>query len=288
MLIAALSISNISALAWIRTDLAWDIHMDWLLHHFNYIALLILGILATYAMAGLIFWALASPRLKTSYQALGSLSPQLVATIGLLFGLYMAFFANDIWSIRDRAQTMILQEADGLRGILSVAEALPTETGGPLAAAVRAYAEAAVQEWPLLARGEISVAARDLLRRLNQIALGEPLVSRLSFGLQTMLASHLAKAQSARYQRLALSRQRGDPLKWFAVACLGTLTLLAVGLVHLEHWQPRLAALLLYASAISVGFTAAYLERSPFQVFVVNSAPLAELAEASLMPLAPP
>ena len=248
------------------------------LHHFSYIALLVLGVLATYATAGLIFWGLNTSRVKTSCHTLGHLSPQLVAIIGLLFGLYMAFFANDIWSIRDRAQTMILQEADGLRGILGVAEIVSPEVGAPLSAAVRAYAQAAVQEWPLLAQSQVSVLARDRLRHLNQIALGEPLAARLSVGLQTLLAHNLTKVQSAHYQRLALSQQRGDPLKWFAVACLGTLTLLAVGLVHLEHWQPQLAALLLYASAISVGFTAAYLERSPFQAFVVSAAPLAELS----------
>ncbi|MCK7582496.1 MAG: hypothetical protein MZV65_47545 [Chromatiales bacterium] len=49
-------------------------------------------------------------------------------------------------------------------------------------------------------------------------------------------------------------------MKWFAVACLGTLTLLGVALVHLDNWRSQLAAMLIYASAISVGFTAAYLE----------------------------
>ena len=87
---------------------------------FHYIALLILGVLATFATVGLIFWLINSPRTGGVFRRLTNFSPQLVATIGLLFGLYMAFFANDIWNIRDRAQTMILQEADGLRGMLDV------------------------------------------------------------------------------------------------------------------------------------------------------------------------
>lgn len=247
------------------------------MQQFNYMALLALGILATYAMAGLIFWLINSPRTGGLFQALTNVSPQLVAIIGLLFGLYMAFFANDIWNIRDRAQTMILQEADGLRGMLDIAESLPGEAGAPLAAAVRGYVEAAVEEWPLLARGDASAPARERLRQLHHVALEEPLAGRLSLGSQTMLASHLEKARSARHYRLALSQRRGDPLKWFAVACLGTLTLLSVGLVHLDNRRSQLAALLLYASAISVGFTAAYLERSPFQVFVVSPTPIAEL-----------
>ncbi len=251
---------------------------------FHYIALLILGVLATFATVGLIFWLINSPRTGGVFRRLTNFSPQLVATIGLLFGLYMAFFANDIWNIRDRAQTMILQEADGLRGMLDVAESLPAEVGAPLVGAVRGYAGAAVREWPLLAQGGSSPQARDLLRQLSRVALGEPLAGRLGSGAQYALAHNLEKAQSARHHRLALSQRRGDPLKWFAVACLGTLTLLTVGLVHLDNWRSQLAAMLIYASAISVSFTAAYLERSPFQAFVVSAQPIAELTGAEPLP----
>lgn len=251
---------------------------------FNYIALLVLGILATFVTVGLIFWLINSPRTGGVFRRLTNVSPQLVAIIGLLFGLYMAFFANDIWSIRDRAQTMILEEADGLRGMLDVAGSLPVDAGAPLAAAVRGYVEAAVREWPLLARGESSPQARELFRQLNRVALGDPLTGRLGPSAQYTVAHNLEKAQSARYHRLALSQRRGDPLKWFAVACLGALTLLTVALVHLENWRSQLAAMLIYASAISVGFTAAYLERSPFQAFVVSSQPIAELIDAEPSP----
>lgn len=246
---------------------------------FHYIALLLLGILATFATVGLIFWLINSPGTSSFFRCLTNVSPQLVAIIGLLFGLYMAFFANDIWNIRDRAQTMILQEADGLRGILDIAESLPAESGTPLVAAVRGYIEAAVREWPLLAQGENSPQAREQLRQLNRVALGEPLAGRLGPSAQYAIAHNLEKARSARYHRLALSQRRGDPLKWFAVACLGTLTLLTVALVHLDNRRSQLAAMLIYASAISVGFTAAYLERSPFQAFVVSSRPIAELVD---------
>jgi hypothetical protein len=106
----------------------------------------------------------------------------------------------------------------------------------------------------------------------------------LGVGAQFALAQNLEQAQSARYHRLALSQRRGDPLKWFAVACLGTLTLLSVALVHLDNWRSQLVAMLIYASAISVSFTAAYLERSPFQVFVVSPQPIAELLNLARSP----
>lgn len=243
---------------------------------FYYVGLLLLGVFATYATVGLIFWLFHSHQLGHHLKLLTDISPQMAAIIGLLFGLYMAFFANDIWSIRDRAQTMILQEADGLRGILEIAESTPT-AGAPLVTAVRGYVQAAVGEWTLLGQGKSSQEARQRLRQVSQLALGEPLASHLTPAAQFALVQNLRQMQSARYTRLELTHRRGDPLKWFAVACLGTLTLLTLALVHLDNWRTQLAAMLIYASAISVGFTAAYLERSPFQVFVISSRPLAEL-----------
>lgn len=255
------------------------------LQEIHYVGLLILGILATFATVGLIFWLSNSPRTGGVFRRLTNISPQLVATIGLLFGLYMAFFANDIWSIRDRAQTLILQEADSLHRLLDIAESLSAEAGAPLIAAVRAYAGAAVREWPLLAQGQSSPQAHELSRRLSRVALGGPLAGHLNPGTQFALARNLEQAQSARYHRLALSQRRGDPLKWFAVACLGTLTLLSVALVHLDNRRSQLAAMLIYASAISVGFAVAYLERSPFQAFVVSSKPIAELIDTAPSPI---
>ncbi|MFZ1643884.1 MAG: hypothetical protein WAV07_21155, partial [Candidatus Contendobacter sp.] len=91
------------------------------------------------------------------------------------------------------------------------------------------------------------------------------------------MVQDVERVQAARYQRLAQSQRHGDPLKWFAVACLGAFTLLTVALVHLDHWRTQLVALLIYSAAISVSFAAAYLQRSPFQVFVVSPQPIAEL-----------
>jgi len=55
------------------------------------------------------------------------------------------------------------------------------------------------------------------------------------------------------------------------------MTMLTITLVHLDHWRTQLAALLIYAAAISISFTAAYLQRSPFQVFILSPQPIAEL-----------
>ena len=249
--------------------------------HFIYIGLLVLGIAATFATAGLLLWLSSFSRFAPWFRSLNHFSPQVVAVVGILFALYTTFFASDIWSVRDRAQTAILQEADALRNLFRLAEQQSPEIGAPIVAAIRDYARITAEiEWPLLAQGEASPQALASWRRLLQAVMGKTAVAGLATSVHAAMLQDARQVQVARYQRLAQSQKHGDPLKWFAVACLGALTMLTIVLVHLDNWRTQLAALLIYAAAISVSFTAAYLQRSPFQVFVVSSKPIAELITA--------
>ncbi len=244
-----------------------------------YIGLLVLGILATFATAGLLLWLCSFSRFAPRFKVLGNLSPQVVAIVGILFALYTTFFASDIWNIRDRAQTAIQQEAEAMRGLFRLAEQQSPVIGAPIIAALRDYARMTIQvEWPLLARGEPpGEQALERWRQLLRAVLAEPVVEGVPGSVHAAMVQDVERVQAARYQRLAQSQRHGDPLKWFAVACLGAFTLLTVALVHIDHWRTQLVALLIYSAAISVSFAAAYLQRSPFQVFVVSPQPIAEL-----------
>jgi hypothetical protein len=245
---------------------------------FVYIGLLVLGIVATFATAGLLLWLSSFSKAAPLIRSLSNFSPQIVAIVGILFALYTTFFASDIWSVRDRAQTAILQEADALRNLFRLAEQQQLDIGAPIIAAIRDYARAAAEvEWPLLAQGKASEQALASWRRLLGTMMGEAATKGLATSVHAAMLQEARQVQVARYQRLAQSQKHGDPLKWFAVACLGTLTMLTIVLVHLDNWRTQLAALLIYAAAISVSFAAAYLQRSPFQVFVLSPQPIAEL-----------
>jgi hypothetical protein len=245
---------------------------------FIYVGLLVLGIVATFATAGLLLWLSSFSKAAPLIRSLSNFSPQVVAIVGILFALYTTFFASDIWSVRDRAQTAILQEADALRNLFRLAEQQPPDIGAPIIAAIRDYARAAAEiEWPLLAQGKASEQALASWRRLLRAMMGEAATKGLATSVHAAMLQEARQVQVAHYQRLAQSQKHGDPLKWFAVACLGTLTMLTIVLVHLDNWRTQLAALLIYAAAISVSFAAAYLQRSPFQVFVLSPQPIAEL-----------
>ena len=244
-------------------------------HEFVYISLLILGILATFATAGALFWLSSFSQFAPWFRSLQNFSPQVVAVVGILFALYTTFFASDIWNVRDRAQTAIVQEAQALRGLFRLAEQQSPVVGAPILAAIRDYARLTTEvEWPLLAHGQTSPQVLDGWRRL----LGAVLAAhQLPTSVHAMMLQEVDRVQAAHHQRFAQSQKHGDPLKWFAVACLGALTMLTIVLVHLDNWRTQLAALLIYAAAISISFTTAYLQRSPFQVFVLSPQPIVEL-----------
>lgn len=247
-------------------------------HEFAYVSLLVLGILATFATAGMLLWLSCFSRFAPWFRSLNNFSPQVVAVVGILFALYTTFFASDIWNVRDRAQTAIVQEAQALRGLFRLAEQQPPVIGAPVLVAIRNYAQLTTEvEWPLLAHGQTNRQVLDGWRRLLGSVLAEPAAKGLPTSVHAMMLQEVERVQAARHQRLAQSQKHGDPLKWFAVACLGALTMLTIALVHLDNWRTQSIALLIYASAISISFTAAYLQRSPFQVFVLSSQPIAEL-----------
>ncbi|MCB1770688.1 MAG: DUF4239 domain-containing protein [Candidatus Competibacteraceae bacterium] len=248
------------------------------IHELTYIGLLILGILATFATAGGLLWLSCFSRYAPSFHALNRFSPQMMAVVGILFALYTTFFASDIWAIRDQAQTAVLQEADALRSLFRLAEQQPPQIGLPLLKAIRDYARLTTEvEWPLLAQGVSSEAVLACWQRLLGVVLAPSTVQETPVSVHSVMVKEVQRIQAARYQRLAQSQKHGDPLKWFAMACLGALTLLTIVLVHLEFWRTQAVALLIYASAISISFTAVYLQRSSFQVFVVSPQPIAEL-----------
>ncbi len=118
-------------------------------------------------------WLSSFSRFAPWFRSLNNFSPQVVAVVGILFALYTTFFASDIWNVRDRAQTAIVQEAQALRGLFRLAEQQSPAVGAPILAAIRDYARLTAEvEWPLLAHGQNSSQVLDGWRRLLRFGAG--------------------------------------------------------------------------------------------------------------------
>ena len=89
-----------------------------------------------------------------SVRTLDGVVAPFINVLGVLFGLTLAFLANDTWTAHDRAINTVLHEAHLIRTVVILSCSLGPTRAGRTKDAVTRYAEAAIAEWPLLAHGE--------------------------------------------------------------------------------------------------------------------------------------
>jgi hypothetical protein len=203
-------------------------------------------------------------------------------SVAVLFALLTGFLANDI-SDRSRQSVRAVQtEASELRNLytLSVASASDMHT---IRAKWKTYVTSVVsQEWPAMAHGRLSpptyVAYDDLLREVSNPAIAKD----AGQAVHTALLNAAIRVGTARSDRLALSSDATNDLKWVVVIVLGIFTQIAIGLVHLEKPRASLAALIVFSTAaiVALGFIA--LQEYPFYgPLQISPTPIASLQALS-------
>jgi hypothetical protein len=230
--------------------------------HYFYAAVAVLG---TFAASGAIHLALRHPRLGATARSLHGVAPPFINIVGVLFGLTLAFLANDTWSAHDRAITAVYREADALRSIAALAQQVKEPLRGQLRLALRDYTDASAAEWPLLAQRQTSPAVGERADALLAL-LATPAVGQATGN--TVQALLLAKASEIRFerdQRIALSQTHVNPLKWLGMGFLGLLTLLSVAVVHVDQPRAATVAILLFALAAAPTAAIVLVQGNPFQ-----------------------
>jgi hypothetical protein len=197
-----------------------------------------------FATAAFLVWASFRPPLGAHVQTCKGVVAPFFASVGVIFGLLVAFLSNDIWDRNKQAERVVLVESDTLIALHSLSVASGTDSK-PLRTAIRAYASAVVSdEWPRLALEERSektdAALAALLREVAQPGSGQDASIR-----RTMLDMVL-KIRSAHEDRLQLSQNRSAVTKWTTVLLLALITQVAIAIVHLERPHPQAAALLIF------------------------------------------
>ena len=123
---------------------------DWQTH--DHYVLALLAVLGTFAAVLLLQWLIQRSPWATRLQSLQGVAPPFINIIGVLFGLTLAFLANDTWSAHDRAMNAVYREADALRSIAALAGTLPPPLRARVHGAVADYARSSAGEWAQLAR----------------------------------------------------------------------------------------------------------------------------------------
>src|ERR1700730_16541386 len=221
---------------------------DWL-HNLPvaWMALVVFGL--TYLAAAAIYAVVMVLAVGERARSFKAVSPGMLPPLGIIFGLFVAFTAAQVWNDNDRANTAVDREASALRAVVVLASSFPGEPEARLRALIRRHIEeAATQEWPMMAQrtATLRITSRPLAEAL-QLTLALTPSGQGQQIAQREIATALENARDARRQRIIVSRSQVNFVKWSCLFVQAVCALLAIAMVHSDN---RLA------SAITMGIFA--------------------------------
>lgn len=239
------------------TRRAWQTH-----DHYAYGAVAVIG---TFGAVAVLSWLATTTPWIGMVPQMAQITPPFMNIFGVLFGLTLAFLANDTWSAHDRARAAVLREADAIRGLDILTEATPEAQQAVLRHAVRAYALAAAAEWPALARCDTSAEAAEAADQLLRLFSATSTNIVAGGTLQQAMLGSVAAIRESRDIRIGLSRTHVNPLKWLGMAFLGFLTLVSIAVVHAGNPETALIAMGLFGLAAAPTAAIVLIHGNPFQ-----------------------
>ncbi len=238
---------------------------DWL-HNLPVAWMALLVFVATYLVAGGIYgvvMALAGGERVRTFKAM---SPGMLPPLGIIFGLFVAFLAVQVWSDFDRAQTAVNRKASALRAVVLLIASFPGEPETHMRALVRRHIEeAAMQEWPAMSRQRATLTMIPApLAEALQLTLALTPRGDGQVAAQREIIASLQNALDARRQRIIVSGSTVNWVKWTAVLLQATCTLLAIAMVHSDNRATAAIAMGLFATGVAVSVVLIASHNAPF------------------------
>jgi uncharacterized membrane protein len=227
-------------------------------------ALVIFGF--TYLLALIIFAAVSALATGERARSFQAISPGMLPVLGIIFGLFVAFTAAQVWSDNDRAGAAVSREASALRAVMLLAAGLSPEQEGKLSGFIRSYVEqAATVEWPMMARQKASL-------RASPAALAEALQFVVSIipqgaGQQTAqreIIGALGSALDARRQRIIISHAEVNSVKWWSLYLQAICELIVIAAVHCGNRLASGIATGLFATGVAASVLLIVAHDRPF------------------------
>ena len=225
-----------------------------------------------YSIALVIVWVTHKSPARPYFASCIGIAGPFFASVGILFGLFAAFLGNDVQRRGANAEAAVFREADGIRTMLRLSEAVGNNADQIKEAAITYLKFVLDEELPKMrTRG----AAPNKLGKVRALSLAV-LTASLPPAVQTAMLGALATVREARLERRTLSGDISSPLSWFAVIALGVLTQIAVAVVQLDKVRPQQLALFVFTTAFAVTLAFIALGERPFSGRSIDDEPLRE------------
>lgn len=234
-------------------------------HTYDHYGYAFLAVAGTFAAVAAVQWALHRPRWAGWIASLQGVAPPFINIIGVLFGLTLAFLANDTWSAHDRAMNAVFKEADSLRSIAVLSGQLAEPLRSELRGTVSRYGLASAGEWPMLAARQSSAEVTALADALLTLLASPKVSAGAGENVQALMLRKAIEIRDERDLRIGLSQTHVNPLKWLGMAFLGFLTLLSISVVHVDKPRAAMVAVILFALAAAPTAAIVLIQGNPFQ-----------------------
>jgi hypothetical protein len=222
--------------------------------------------LATFVVTAGIYWAVLRLATGERARAFKAVSPGMLPPLGIIFGLFIAFLASQVWRDFDEAQAAVNREASALRAIVLLSGSFPGETETRMHQLVRAHIEQVVaNEWPAMSTHSATLTmfptpmAEALQLTLSLTPSGEGQIIA-----QRQLATELENALDARRQRIIISESTVNWVKWCSVLLQAVFALVAIAMVHSDNRKAAAIALGLFATGVAVSIVLIAAHSGPF------------------------
>jgi Protein of unknown function (DUF4239) len=238
---------------------------NWL-HNLPLIWMAIVVFSATYLFAILVQTVIGMLATGERVRAFKAVSPGMLSPLGIIFGLFVAFTAAQVWSDNDHASAAVNREASALKSVLILAAAFPGEPEAQLRSLVRRYIEdTANKEWPMMVRhaATLSISPAPLTEALQQTLALSPNNPGQQIA-QREIATSLENALEARRQRILVSRSHVNLTKWACLLLQAACALLAIAVVHSDNRLASTISMGAFATGIAASILLILAHDEPF------------------------
>ena len=221
---------------------------------------------ATYLVTAGIFWVVTTLAQGERARAFKAVSPGMLPPLGIIFGLFVAFLAAQVWGDFDRAQAAVNREASALRAVVLLSSAFPGEPKARLRSLVgRQIEEAVKQEWPAMSRHRATLTMIPApLAEALQLSLALTPQGGGQAAAQRQIVDSLQSALDARRQRIVVSEASVNWVKWTSTVLQALCMLIAIAMVHSDNRLTAGIAMGLFATGVAASVVLIASHSGPF------------------------
>lgn len=228
------------------------------------------------------WWLIFRSPLKERLKAFSGVEAAIIGSVGLLFGLFTAFLANDIWTRNQVASHAVMQEAEGIRTLARYAEGMSEKSNTAMREALIDYTQTVIEkDWPKMSEGSRSKELLSKVRVISGMIITGDVGKEAGPAIQAKLIDAYTQIRESRQTRVQSAENRKLTIKWYALLVFGMLTQCAISVVHITRPKPLILAQCVFGFAFAAGLSILLSNEFPFSPLnPISSEPLQKALES--------